>query len=198
MILFHPIEIFYLIKRDRKNIPWMVSLFTLAIAVLIKTLTVYTVNYTVASKSAEQANALWELGMVVVPLLLWVVASYALMTIMGGESTFKETLTISTYSLVPYILFTPLVIIISQVLSTSEAGFFNTLQNLLIVWMLILLFVGFKESNGLGFGAAIWRAFLSLIVMVLIAATFLLIFALGSQIVIFVQELTSEINYYLR
>lgn len=198
MVLFHPIEIFYLVKRNRDEIPWLVSMILLFLASIMKIIYVYTVNYTVATKTPEDANALWELGTILVPVIAWVISSYALMTIMGGESTFKETLTITSYSLVPYIVGTPILILISQLLATSESGFHQAFQSIIVAWVVILVFVSFKESNGLTFGAAVWRAILSFVVMVLLAATLLLIFALGSQIVVFFQEITAEVNFYLR
>ncbi len=198
LTLFHPIDTFYLIKKDRKHIPIVTVLVLFAVAVALKILYVYTVNFTVATTSAANANAIIEIGIITVPIILWAVASYALMTVCGGESTFKETLTISAYSLAPYIVFTPIMIIISQVLTESENGFFVGMNAFIIAWMVILLFLGFMQSNGLSFGKAVGFALVSVVAMVIIAATVLLVFALGAQIVKFVQELADEIKFFLR
>ena len=198
MVLFHHVDTFYLIKKDRKNLSKTAVFAVLAIAVAIKILYVYTVNFTVSATSAARANALVEIGVIVVPVMLWAIASYALMTVCGGESTIGETITISVYSLAPYIVFTPVMILLSHIFTRSELGIFNGLNGLIIAWIVILLFIGFMQSNGLKFSHAIGFTLLTVIVMALIAVTFLLAFGLGAQIVRFVQEIVSEIKYFVR
>lgn len=198
LTLFHPIDTFYLIKKDRKQISKLAIAAVLAIAVAMKILYVYTVNFTVANTTAANANAIIEIGVILVPVLLWAVASYALMTVCGGEATFMETLTISVYSLAPYIALTPITILISHVFSNSEYTFFVGIQIAIIAWVVILLFVGFMQSNGLKFGKAILLALVSILAMALIVVVFLLAFGLGAQIVKFIQELVAEIRFFLR
>lgn len=198
LTLFHPVDTFYLIKKDRKQLSKLAVFLLFFAAAAIKVLYVYTVNYTVATVSSATANAFLEIGVVLVPVLLWAVASYALMTVCGGEATFGETLTISAYSLTPYIVFTPIMILVSQVLSRSELGFFVGMRSIVIAWMVVLLFVGFMQSNGMKFSHAVGLGLVAILVMILIAATFLLAFGLGAQIVRFIQEIASEINFFLR
>lgn len=198
LVLFHPVDTFYLIKKDRKQISKLAIFCILAVAVAIKILYVYTVNFTVASNTAANANAALELGIIVVPILVWAIASYALMTVCGGESTIAETVAISVYSLAPYIVCTPIMILLSHIFSRSELAFFVGLNGAIIAWVCILLFVGFMQSNGLTFGKAIGFTLISVIVMILIAVTFLLAFGLGAQLVRFVQELIAEIRFLLR
>lgn len=198
LVLFNPVDTFYLIKKDRKQLSKLAIFVILAVAVALKIIYVYTVNFTVSKTSAANANALLEIGVIVVPILLWAIASYAVMTICGGEATIGETITISIYSLAPYIVATPIMIALSHILSRSELGFFNALHGIVIAWIVLLLFIGFMQSNGLKFSHALGYCLLSVIAMALIAITFLLAFGLGAQIVRFVQEVAAEVKYYLR
>jgi len=198
LVLFHPVDTFYLIKKDRKQLSKIAVLSVLASALLIKILYVYTVNFTVSSTTAAEANAIIELGVIIVPIVLWAVASYALMTICGGESTIGETMTISVYALAPYIVMTPITILISHIFSRSEYGFFVGMQIAIVAWVVILLFVGFMQSNGLSFGKAVGFAVLSVLVMVLIAVVILLAAGLAAQIVRFVQEIVAEAKFLMR
>ncbi len=198
LTLFHPIDTFYLIKKDRKQISKTAIAAILAVAVAMKILYVYTVNFTVSNTTAASANAVIEIGVILVPVLLWAIASYALMTVCGGESTFMETLAISVYSLAPYIVLTPVTIVISHMFSSSEYAFFIGIQTAIIAWVVVLLFVGFMQSNGLKFSKAILYTLGSVLAMVLIVVVVLLAFGLGAQIVKFVQELVAEIRFFLR
>ncbi len=198
LVLFHPIDTFYLIKKDRKQISKLAIFSVLALAVAMKILYVYTVNFTVSNTTAANANAVIEIGVIVVPILLWAIASYALMTVCGGESTFMETLAISVYSLAPYIVMTPITIALSHIFSASEYAFFIGIQAFIIAWVVVLLFIGFMQSNGLKFSQSLLFSIFSILAMVLIVVVVLLAFGLGAQIVKFVQELISEINFLLR
>ena len=198
LVLFHPSDTFYLIKKDRKQISKLAVAAVLLAAIAMKIIYVYTVNFTVSTTTAANANAVIEIGVIVVPILLWALASYAVMTICGGEATIAETFTISIYSLAPYIVGTPLTIILSHIFSRSEYAFFVGIQSAIIAWVVILLFVGFMQSNGLKFSHAIGYTLLSIVAMALIAVTFLLAFGLGAQIYKFGQELVSEVKFFLR
>lgn len=198
LILFHPIDTFYLIKKDRKQISKLAVFTVFAAAVAMKILYVYTVNFTVSTTTAAEANALLELGVIIVPIALWALASYALMTICGGEATIGETFTISIYSLAPYIVCTPIMILISQVLSGAESAFFVGMNGAIIAWVVILLFLGFMQSNGLKFSHAVGYALITVLVMVIIVVVVLLALGLGAQIVRFIQEISVEVKFLLR
>ena len=198
LVLFHPVDTFYLIKKDRKNISKIALLAIMLAAVLMKIIYVYTVNFTVSTTTSAEANAFIEIGIIVLPIILWALASYALMTICGGEATIGEAFAISIYSLAPYIVLTPVTILISHVFSASELTFYVGIQSAIIAWVVVLLFIGFMQSNGLKFSHAVGFAILGILVMVLIAVVVLLAIGLGSQIYKFIQEFTAEIKFLLR
>lgn len=197
LMLFHPVEVGVVVKRRREAIPWAVVGIPLLLTALWRVLGVYLTNYTVAAVSPREAGVLLEVGIGILPVLLWTVASYAFMTIMGGESTFKETLTMSVMSLTPYLVLEPLLILLSRALSYGERGFFTTLQAAVWIWVVLLVFVSFMQSNNLSFRKAVFFSLIVLIVMALLLGVVLLAFALVSQIVLFVQEVASEASFYL-
>ncbi len=197
MMLFHPIEVGTLVKRKRAAIPWPAIALPLGLVALWRVLNVYLVNFTVATVLPRHANLLLEVGIGLLPVLLWTVASYAFMTVMGGESTFRETLAMGALSMLPYVVFTPVLTLLSWGLSYEEKGLYTTLQALLWIWVVVLILVSFKESNNLSFGKALLFVFLIVIVMALILVVALLAFALVCQIVLFFEEVLSEATFYL-
>ena len=197
MMLFHPIEMVTLIKR-RKEIPLLAMLLPFAISAVLRIISVYTVNYTVAAVSPKNANVWLELAVAVVPVALWAIACYGFMTIVGGEATFKETFVLSSFSLMPVFVFQPIAILLSRVLSADEAGFYGALQGLMWIWVIVLLFVTFKESNNISFGKTVAYSLVIIIVMLLIVGVVMLAFSLDCQIVLFIQEVASELNFFLR
>lgn len=198
MMLFHPIEMVTLIKRRRKEIPLLAMLLPFAISAVLRIISVYTVNYTVATVSPKNANVWLELAVAVVPVALWAIACYGFMTIVGGEATFKETFVLSSFSLMPVFVLQPIAILLSRVLSADEAGFYGALQGLMWIWVIVLLFVTFKESNNISFGKTVAYSLVIIIVMLLIVGVVMLAFSLDCQIVLFIQEVASELNFFLR
>lgn len=198
MMLFHPKEMVTLIKRRRKHIPVGAMLIPLLLCAAVRILAVYGVNYTVSSVSPGNINLPLELAFILLPVLLWSVACYGFMTIMGGESTFTETLTLSVFSMMPYIVLQPVMTAVSRVLSYSESGFYNAAEIFMFGWVIVLLFLTFMESNNIGFGKAVFFSLLIIVTMFLILCVTLLAFALDSQIVLFVQEIISELNFFMR
>ncbi len=198
MMLFHPLEMVTLIKRKRLEIPFFAMFAPFLLCALLRVISVFTVNYTVSAIQPQNANILLEVGSEVLIVILWALACYAFMTIMGGESTFKETFLLSAYSMVPVIVIRPIMIIVSQVLAFSEKGFYNSLNTIMWVWVIALLFITFKEANNISFWKAVFFSLIIVIAMFLIVIVILLAFALDSQIVLFVQELISETNFFFR
>lgn len=198
MMLFHPLEMVTLIKRKRLQIPVLAMLAPFAICAILRIISIYTVNYTVSAIQPQNANIWVEVGMDVMIVILWAFACYAFMTIMGGESTFKETILLSAYSMVPVIVIRPFMIIISQVLAYSEKGLYDALNTIMWAWVIILLFVTFKEANNISFWKTVFFTIVIIIAMFLIVIVLLLAIALDSQIVLFVQELISEAKFLLR
>ncbi len=198
MMLFHPMEMITLVKRKRKEIPFLAIFTPFALCALLRVISVYTVNYTVSAIQPQNANLFLEVGSEVLIVILWAFACYAFMTIVGGESTFKETICLSAFSMTPIIVIRPIMIIISQVLAFSEKGFYDALNMLMWIWVIVLLYVCFKEGNNISFWKSIFFCLIIIIAMFLIVIVLLLAFALDSQIFLFFQELFSEMNFLFR
>lgn len=198
MYVYHPIKANVIVKRyrDRFKVLPVLSLFLLAIALRIAY--IYTVNYTVSDLNPTDANLLFEIVVIVLPLLTWVVANYGLLTNLSGEAKFTETLTAVSYSLVPYILTTPLFAILSQVVSYGEADIYTGLKMAVLVWQLLLIFLTLKILNDISLRKALLYSLFSLIGMLVVWGLVLLVFALTSQVGYFVSELLQEIRVMTR
>ena len=198
MMLFHPLEMVTLIKRKRKEIPFLAMATPFLLCALLRIISVYTVNYTVSAIQPQNANLFLEVGSEILIVILWAFACYAFMTIMGGESTFKETMLLSAYSMVPVIVIRPIMIIVSQVLAFSEKGFYGALSTIMWIWVIALLFITFKEANNISFWKSVFFTIIIIIAMFLIVIVLLLAFALDSQIYLFFQELWSEKDFLFK
>ena len=133
----------------------------------------------------------------IVPVLSWVIASYAMTTILSGEVMFRECLMACSYSLLPYIIIQIPLSIFTNVLEESQAGAYNAISNFALLFVLLLLFINLKEMNNYTMAKTFGIIFLSLFTMILLWAAISLVFALSMRFVGFVSEIVTEISFRL-
>jgi len=194
LMIFHPLDCIDIIKRGHTSAAaWVCPVF-IGVTVLVNYVCIFITHYSIGSKTPTDANILLEAAIVAVPLISWVIAAYAMSAILNGESRFTELLTVSSYTLTPYIILTPILSLLSNIMGQSELGIYNSLRSLIILWVLILLFSAFKRMNDYTFGQAIGISALSLFAIIVMWAVILLLFSLTVQTVSFLQGLFEEFN----
>ena len=196
MTLFHPIVVTEHIKRERgKRMNWAPVIVLLLLALAVRIFSIYFTHYPLAAVSVRKANLLLECGKLFVPVLTWVLASYAMTTILDGETLLTETLLFSSYALVPYIVFTPILTLASRLMDVNQLGLYMTLEIGILGWVVLLMIVALKEMNGYSVGKTAAVIFLSLFTMVMIWAVIILLYTISSQFVGMVKEIFYEVIY---
>lgn len=198
MTLYHPIVVTEHIKKQRgQRMNWLPVIILLALALGVRILSIYGTHYPLASVSVRKANLLLECGKLFVPVLTWVLASYMMTTILDGETLFTETLLFSSYALVPYIVFTPILTLASRIMENGQMGLYATMELIILGWVVMLMILALKEMNGYTVGKTVLMICLSLFTMVMIWAMVILLFTIASQFVDMVKEMFYEVIYRL-
>lgn len=191
-IIFHPLDCFDLIKRDRAKTPWLTMAIICILTVICKIGEVYLTAFSLNPNLPEESNILLLLAILFVPVFSFVVGGYSTTTLMAGEAKFAESLTGAVYCFVPYIVLTPIITAFSHLLSTDTAGLFTALRVAVVVWMVILNFLSFMRLNDYGFLKALGVAFIGIVAALLIWAVIILLFVFTYQAFLFVKELLLE------
>lgn len=194
LIFYHPIDCMEIIKRENKFRIWELPLFY-GIAFISRVLYSYTVHFPLSTKNRDSINILLEAAVLIVPLLSWVICSYAMTALIDGESTFKNQLNVSCYCTLPYTLIMLVSIVLSQVLSLEEAGIFNFVKAVGLIWMIVLLFVSLMVLNDYSFSRAVGITVLSLLAIIILWAILLLIYALTVQMISLFYNFIKEIQF---
>ncbi|MBS5479604.1 MAG: hypothetical protein KHX46_00540 [Clostridiales bacterium] len=193
--LFHPIDSLDIIKRERERKRALIpAVVLLLLAFFVNYLYVFIVSFQLQEKEAIDANLLLECGIIGVPLITWVVASFGITSILSGESKLPEIFIASCYSLTPFIVFTPILAALSHILSTSEQGVYTFLRTGLVVWVVLLIFLSLKKLNDYGFMKTVLVAIIALAFMVIILAVVILLVSLTAQLITFFTGLWEEID----
>jgi len=196
MTLFHPIVVTEHIKRQRdRRMNWWPVIVLLTLALAVRIFSIYFTHYPLAAVSVRKANLLLECGKLFVPVLTWVLASYAMTTILDGETLFRETLLFSSYALTPYILFTPILNIASRLMDGNQLGLYVVIEFGILAWVVMLMIIALKEMNGYTVGKTVLMIGLSLFTMVMIWAVVILLYTISSQFVQMVKEMFYEVVY---
>lgn len=194
LFLYHPIKANQIVKRRRdtfKIVPVLVLFFG---AVLMRIISIYTVNYTVSDILPTQSNFFFEMAVILLPILTWVISTYGILTNLSGEAKLTESLTAVSYSLMPYIVTAPLLIMFSQVASYQEAEIYAGVKTLILIWQIVLILISLQVLNDIRFTKTILYTFIGVVGMAIIWSLCLLVFALTSQVGYFASELFQEIK----
>lgn len=194
LIICYPVDCMNILKREKKFNILIPTLFYM-LAVLSNYLYNYTVHFPLATKNFESINIVLEMAIFIVPLFSWVVCSYAMTSLIDGESTFADQFTVSAYCTVPYTVFTLISIIASQFMSTEELGFFNVIRYVGLLWMIVLLIVSLIVLNDYSISKALGIALLSILAIVVLWCVLILLYALTVQLFSLVFNLFKEIQY---
>ncbi|MBQ7656902.1 MAG: hypothetical protein IJI53_04920 [Clostridia bacterium] len=200
MMLFHPIVVSEYIKKQRGNdsfrrTRWALVLGILALALGVSIFSIYFTHYPLASVSVRKANLVLECGKLFVPVLTWVLASYAMTTILDGATRMDEAMLYNALTLVPYVLFTVPFVLLSRLMDGGQASLYFVLTGGLIVWVVALMIIGIKEMNEYTIRKTLLVVLLTVFTMAVIWATVVLLFTISSQFVTMLREVYYEIIY---
>lgn len=195
MIFFYPITAFLYMKKERDKFNPLPGIVCLLLAICVKLFAIYFTHYPLASVSVRNANLFWECAKLFVPILTWVLASYAMTTILDGETLLREAFLAMTYALLPYIIFTVPLTLLSQIMEQGQGNLYYSIQNAIILWVILLLLISLKEMNHYSVGKTLLVVFLSIFTMAIIWAATAMFFSISMQFISFVKEVIVETRY---
>lgn len=200
MMLFHPIVVGEHIKRQRgvpgfKRLTVILVLTILALALAVNIFSIYYTHYPLAAVSVRKANLLLECGRLFVPVLTWVLASYAMTTILDGGTKIGEAMLYNALTLVPYVVFTVPAVLLSRLMDGGQAGVYGVITGGLLLWVVALMIIGMKEMNEYSIPKTLLVVLLTVFTMAVIWATAVLLFTISSQFVTMIREVYYEIVY---
>lgn len=196
--LFHPLVAFRFMKHDRTKFNYAPILVIMLLMIFTKIFSIFVTHYPLATVNTRNANVVLECAVMIVPILSWVIASYAMTTILSGEVLFRECLMACSYSLLPYIILQIPLTIATNVMDIGQQGMYNTITNFALLFVLLLLFLNLKEMNNYSIKKTFGIILLSLFTMIILWAAISLVFALSMRFVGFVSEVATEISFRLR
>lgn len=131
----------------------------------------------------------------IIPMGLFIIGSYLISSINDGEGTLKNVYVAVGYGLVPYIKFTPLLILVSHVLTFKEYFIYDFSYFLIIGYAMVLLFLSIKETHCYTAKKTISNILLTIAFMIIAILAIIILYILWKELFGFVFELIQEVNY---
>lgn len=186
----HPIDSFYYLKR--KQYASILSATILYVILIVEY--IYSRFYTgfIYKTVSSDANLVGELLLLLVPLALFIVVNYLVSTINDGEGRFKDIYIGTIYSLAPFLVFSPILTLLSNVLTYNESFVYVFSIRIIYAWCLIILFIMLKEIHNYTFSDTIRNIFVTLFGMVIMLLVVFIVFVLIDQVYDFVYSIIKE------
>ncbi|WP_431801154.1 YIP1 family protein [Halobacillus andaensis] len=187
-----PIDSVYYLKNGER-----VSLISAAVLYLVLVfeylLRIYWTGFLFTDRVLEDVNLFFEIGTVLLPLLLFIVVNYLVSTITEGEGRFRDIYIGTIYSLAPILLFLIPVTLVSNILTFNEAFVYTFSMQIIIVWSIIILFTTIKEIHDYSFWGTVRNLFATLFGMFLTVLIFFVLYVLFDQLYDFVSSVIEEV-----
>ena len=194
-MLRHPIDGFYYLKRGIfGSVASATVLYGLALAVFVieNTAKAFIFNGNPVSQSVPVLFLLF-----LVCAAFWVIGNYMVSTINDGEGSLRELYVLTAYALTPYLLLTPIKVILTYGFTQNEAFFIHLLTYIAIVWSAVILYMGLMHMHNYTFWETLKNIILTLFIMVIALAAIAIVYLIWMQLVQFLTEVFTEVKYVI-
>lgn len=193
-VMLHPFDGFWDLKHEKKGNVKSATLIGI-LFLLIWGLRAQFGGYVITATLTSEVNALYNMLLIFLPLLLYVVANWCFTTLMDGKGTLKDIYVATCYSLKPYVIFGVPMLLLSNVLTLSEASFYAVFDIIIFAWMIFLLFAGLMTTHDYSLGKTVLTVILILVGICLIIFIVLLMFSIVQNIYQFIYNCYQELSF---
>jgi len=193
-MVLHPIKAINELKHENKGsigLSVIILVLYFVSQVFSYTETGYIFNY----NRPERLSLPMVFATTVLPVLLWCVANWSICTLMDGEGKFSEIFISTSYSIMPLVVTTVPVALISKVLTLEEGPFLTIFSTFLTLWIAINLFVSSMVVHQYTFSKTVASMLLTVFGIAVILFLTVLLFSLFQQVYTFFATVTQEILF---
>jgi hypothetical protein len=172
-VLLHPVDTYY--DATRRGMGSLLSAAIVYIAFLVLMVASRAVtSFTFDMEGIRGVNLVSFLLLYVAPVILWILGNYLVGAITKGQGTMRGIIISTMYALMPMIVLSLPLALVSNVLTLAEGSIYSLAQILILLWTMLLLFTQVKEIHGYGFGETVknilWILFVAAMAVVAVLA----------------------------
>lgn len=194
-IMFHPEDGFYTMHISKSGSVF----FAVIIAFLWFFAELFTQQYTsfrYNNYNKTNINIIYIFLGTFLFTILFSVSNWAICTLFDGEGSFAEILTVTGYSLFPYVIAKFISIIMSYILTVDESTFINFVSVIGLIYTVVLLCIGLIQIHDYTFTKMLLSVFSTILGVLLIVVFIFLLMTLFGQLFSFISSLFEEVTMH--
>jgi hypothetical protein len=191
-ILAHPLDTYQDIKHLKKS-SWLTATILYLLVLIASVFEIYTTAFIFQTVSLNQFNLLIHTLTLLGGIFLFIFSNYLVATITNGEGFFKDVYLSTAHAIVPYIILTPILAIVSNGLTYNETIVYQLVDGLRYGWSGALILLMIKEVHNYDVKALLKNVFLTLFTMVMLILIGFLLYVLSSQLWNYVESIIQEV-----
>lgn len=190
--MLHPLDGIYGIKKESKTSNISTGIISI-LALLIFILNKYFTGFIFSTVRDGVYTLFQDILFSVIIFSAVTISTYLICTITDGSASFKFLFHGFIYSLAPYLLIKPFVIVASNVLTLNEVFLLSFTNAIIYLWMGLLFFLTIKELNEYTFFQTIRTIFLSAFTLFIASLALFILYSLFQQMFSFITSLYGEV-----
>jgi tetratricopeptide (TPR) repeat protein len=192
--MFHPIDGFYELKREKKK-TFRAAMIILGVLLLFAILSDWLMSFWFGYADKSQINIFVTISSFVLPLFAWTVLNWALGALFDGKATMVQIWVQSIYSLVPYLLSLPIITLLSHVVTHDEAAFISVISTFAVIWCALLFIMGNMTINDYTMAKTLVMGVSTFLAIGAAIFVGIIIFSTFQQLASFIATVLVELQY---
>ena len=194
MMLRNPYDACYGIKRE-KRASWLSAIVVLAVFFGLYVANKYFAGFLFKTMPDGYFELLNDFLTIFGAFLLLTICCYLVCTITDGEARFKDIFISAAYALIPMIVFLPIKLVLTNVLTFNEQFFITMIDVVSIGWTALLIVLMLMYQNDYTLKQTFKTIFLTLFCVLVVVALLVVLYMLISQLVDFIVSIYGEVVY---
>lgn len=194
MMLKNPYDACYGIKRE-KRASWLSAIILLCAFFVLNVANKYFAGFLFKMMPDGYFELLNDFLITFGAFLLLTICCYLVCTITDGEARFKDIFISAAYALIPMIIFLPIKLVLTNVLTFNEQFFITLIDVVAIGWTALLIILMLMYQNDYTLKQTFKTIFLTLFCVLVVVALIVVLYMLISQLVDFIVSIYGEVVY---
>lgn len=193
-MLRNPYDCCYGIKREGKA-SWLSACIVLLIFFVEYVLNKYFSGFLFKTTPDGYYELFNDAVMVFGVFLMLVICCYLVCTIREGEAKLKDLFIGGAYALAPMLIFQPINLILSNVLTYNEEFFITLINVVSIGWTVLLIVLVIMYMNDYSFKQTLTTIIITAFTVLIMVALMFVLYVLISQLIDFISSIYGEVVY---
>ena len=194
MMLRNPYDACYGIKRE-KRASWLSAFILLGTFFVLNVANKYFAGFLFKNMPDGYYELLNDFLITFGAFALLTICCYLVCTITDGEARFKDIFITAAYALIPMIVFLPIKLVLTNVLTYNEEFFITLIDVVSIGWTALLIVLMLMYQNDYTLKQTFKTIFLTLFCVLVVVALIVVLYMLISQLVDFIVSIYGEVVY---